>query len=572
MKLVFRQYLASIRERGELDAVLPDLLSELGYTVLSRPSQGPRQYGVDIAALSPPDSSGKQSVYLFTVKQGDISRYEWDGDSRQSLRESINEIIDVYITTILPDSLRDNDIVICLCFGGEIKQSVRLNITGFESQMQRPGLTFEEWNGDHLASLLVNGILREHLLEPQLRSHFQKAIAMLDEPDISYEHFSSLIHRLCNVEDTTPKKRCTILRQLYICLWVLFVWARDAENLEAPYRASELALLHTWRLVKDDVASSTSMSEKVSECYAHLAELHFMIWNELLGRKIIPFVNFKHAVSVAVHSISTVDINLKLFEVLGRLSMRGLWMLWELNGAERCPIRKDGFLHPRVDELARNIVHLIRNNPILLSPISDIQSTDIAVTLLFLSMAGDWSKAASNYAVGISQRMRFCYLTHSQYPSIHHDYYTLARHPRENDDAYRIAATKGSTLFPLLGIWLASLGEHEEARIFAEFVKVELGHCNLQLWSPDVDSEEHLYTDSASHGTALSHIPITDDGEKAVQILSAESGETSPFFGLSAIKLEHWPIVALACRHYRLPLPPELWLPVIQALRSGKGG
>ena len=51
MKLVFRQYLASLKERSELDAVLPDLLSELGYTVVSRPTVGTRQFGVDVAAV-----------------------------------------------------------------------------------------------------------------------------------------------------------------------------------------------------------------------------------------------------------------------------------------------------------------------------------------------------------------------------------------------------------------------------------------------------------------------------------------------------------------------------------------
>ena len=49
MKPVIREYLASLRERGELDAILPDLLSELGYTVISRPSRGTRQFGVDVA-------------------------------------------------------------------------------------------------------------------------------------------------------------------------------------------------------------------------------------------------------------------------------------------------------------------------------------------------------------------------------------------------------------------------------------------------------------------------------------------------------------------------------------------
>lgn len=72
MKLVFREYLTSLRERNELDVVLPDLLSELGYNVISRPSTGPRQFGVDVAAVSPM-VDGEQKLYLFTIKQGDLT-------------------------------------------------------------------------------------------------------------------------------------------------------------------------------------------------------------------------------------------------------------------------------------------------------------------------------------------------------------------------------------------------------------------------------------------------------------------------------------------------------------------
>jgi hypothetical protein len=78
MKLVFRQYLASLRERRELDAVLPDLLSELGYTIISRPMVGTRQYGVDVAALGA-GADGKRKLYLFSIKQGDLTRADWDG-------------------------------------------------------------------------------------------------------------------------------------------------------------------------------------------------------------------------------------------------------------------------------------------------------------------------------------------------------------------------------------------------------------------------------------------------------------------------------------------------------------
>ena len=100
MKLVIREYLASLKERGELDAILPDLLSELGFVVYSRPQRGTIQHGVDIAAVGN-DEDGEKKLFLFTVKQGDLTRQEWDG-TPQALRPSLNEIIDGYIPSRIP--------------------------------------------------------------------------------------------------------------------------------------------------------------------------------------------------------------------------------------------------------------------------------------------------------------------------------------------------------------------------------------------------------------------------------------------------------------------------------------
>jgi hypothetical protein len=165
------------------------------------------------------------------------------------------------------------------------------------------------------------------------------------------------------------------------------------------------------------------------------------------------------------------------------------------------------------------------------------------------------------------QRVSYAYRTHNRYPTIHDDYRSLIQHPRERTDAYREAETKGSTLFPLLGIWVSSLGPADAARFFALFAAEKLSHCNCQFWLPGTDSEAKLYTGDTHHGVALCNVPITEDGEDAMRVVTAEAGQASPFNSLSAVKLGHWPIVALACRHYRLPLPPNLWLPVIQSLR-----
>lgn len=114
MKLLVRDYLASLKEREELDAILPDLLSELGFTVYSRPRRGTLQRGVDIAAVGN-DDDGERKVFLFSVKQGDLTRQDWDG-TPQGLRSSLNEIRDTYVRNRIPTRYKDLKIVICLVY------------------------------------------------------------------------------------------------------------------------------------------------------------------------------------------------------------------------------------------------------------------------------------------------------------------------------------------------------------------------------------------------------------------------------------------------------------------------
>lgn len=566
MKLVFRQYLASLRERDELDAVLPDLLSELGYTVISRPTIGTRQYGVDVAAVGN-DTDGKRKLFLFSLKRGDLTRADWDGNP-QALRSSINDILDVYIPTRIAKAHEKLDVVICLCFGGDIEEAVRDNVTQFTKQHSVGRISFQEWNGDHMAGLLVDGVLREQLIDKALRGSFQKAVAMVDEPDVAFTHFSTLIRRLCAVMGTTPKQRATIVRQLYICLWVQFVWARDAGNVESPYRASELAMLHAWHLVRGDVAKSTKGAEEVSHAFNELVNLHFLIWEELLAKKVLPYVGAQHAISVAVDSAAAVDVNIKLFEILGRLALRGLWILWLNAGDANLPdVRADWQSEP-ANELAQQIMLLIRNNPILLTPIADSQSIDISLALVFLTMMEPWHPAAGDFAKNLTQRTTFAFKTHNKYPAVHDDYRSLLVHPRERTDEYRERETKGSTLFPLLSLWASSLGEAESAEYLAQFGEKYLGHCNTQMWFPDDDSEEKLYRNDGTHGACLNNVPITSDGGKAMRMLEAECAGKTAFDGLSAIRLGHWPIVATASRHYRLPLPPKLWLDLLRTPRD----
>lgn len=566
MKLVFREYLASLRERDELDVVLPDLLSELGYNVISRPSTGSRQFGVDVAAVSPLVDR-EQKLFLFSIKQGDLTRAEWTAEP-QGMRCSIYEILDAYIPNRISPQYRGLKIVICLCFGGNVNEAVRDTLKGVIDRESNDRISFQEWNGDYMAGLLADGVLQHQHVSKALQSRFQKSIAMLDEPDVSIQHFTALVEGLIEAENHLPTQRLATLRQLYICLSVLFVWARGQQNLETPFRASEVVILRAWQLVRGDIDAASRGHRRIGLTFEELVELHNKIWGELIEEKILPLTAHRDALASSINSHSPVDINLKLFETLGRIAVRGLWILWPHQDATKLRVLERDETPAQASALAGHIAQLIKNNRALLSPVADEQVIEISCALMFLSMLRESRDFAQQYACELLNHYHFNFMKHHQYPSIHASYQELIRHPVANTAEYRTQHTKGSVLIPTIMLWATLEGESSSSTEFSEFVRNEMRHCNQQLWLPGPDSESKLYLSKIPHGLALCDIPITADGSAARETLSKENLEGNHFVSLSAIHLAHWPILVMACRHSRLPLPPQLWYSLVSHAAS----
>ena len=159
MKLIIKQYLSNLRERDELDVILPDLLSQMGLNVFTRPGRGSRQYGVDVGAVG--DLEGDpEKVYLFTIKAGDLTRNDWD-TTPQPVRQSLNEIVDVYICNHLPAKYHNKEKEVCICIGGDVEENVNLNIQSYISDNKKHDITFSIWNGDKIAGLIQDYFLKE---------------------------------------------------------------------------------------------------------------------------------------------------------------------------------------------------------------------------------------------------------------------------------------------------------------------------------------------------------------------------------------------------------------------------
>jgi hypothetical protein len=560
MKLLFRNYLASLRERDELDAVLPDLLSELGFVVYSRPQRGTAQAGVDIAAVGK-DEDGERKVFLFSVKQGDLTRQAWNDGSAQGLRPSLDEILDNYIPHRIPDRYKKLKIVICMVFGGDMQEQVRSTVNGYTKGHSTRRISFDEWNGDKLAGLLLQGVLREEIMPKSIRSHFQKAVALVDEPDIAYRHFARLVGELVK-RVNGDRASVRTARQMYIAVWVLFVWARDIDNVEAPYRASELVLLNIWSLVRPYIGKKSSVAGKsITMVLNDTIRLHVAIAAELLERKVLKHAGTMDGISMAVQSRSSVDVNIRLFDILGRVALTGLWLVWFV---ERDPDAKR-----RAAALAQATrwvalgYQLIENNRALFLPLQDQQGIDVMLFLLLVSAANGNLQDTNVWLNEMVGRLCLTVRTHGRYPCVFGDYRDLAAHPREKTDDYRKEATPGSILVPVLAAFLAALGNQDAVTQLMDLKANELEHCTLQLWTPDKSSEDAIYLGSRDHGVAICDLPITPTGESLFKTLRDACAQTEGFGELSAIATGFWPIILTACRHYRLPVPPQLWLDMV---------
>ena len=555
MKLLAKEYLRSLKERDELDAVLPDLLSQLGYNVISKPAIGVRQYGVDIAAIGT-DSDSIEKIFLVSVKAGDLTRRDWD-TGEQALRPSINDILDHYIPSWLPKKYANMPIVIVLCFGGDIHQNVQPSVAGYINQHTSKTIEFQIWNGDKLAEMLLSGPLGAEFMPQASRIALRKSIALLDEPDASYSHFCDFVRSLTDAPKQTQKEKIRAAQQINLGLWMLFAWSRDAHNLEAPYRTSEYAVLNLWALGASFIRKSSANAKAMASALDHAIDLHIRISLTYANEVVIPHTGIMHGISAAIQTSDSAEINLRLFDVLGRLSLCGLWVA-HIGTVPNLSIEKQKAVDANKTSILDGLTNLVNNNPALKTPLQDQHAVDICMAFLFLTHMGEM-KFIRAWVQELVMAAIFSTTTGAAYPCCFTDYQDLIRHPSSKEKEYFERATAGSVLYPTLAYWALVCQHKELIEILTKFATEHLPHTTMQLWFPGRDSEAHMYSNSSNHGIALAPLNITGDCSQMLNQVQEEASKNPYFSKLSAIELNQWPVLLTACRHYRFPIPPNFW-------------
>lgn len=543
IKLVLSHYLGSLRERNELDALLPDLLAAAGHSVLSRPQIGVNQAGVDVVSTCPsPD--GSTVVYLFVIKFGDIGR---DGFfvGPQSVEASIREASTVYVRSRLPETFSDCKKTIVLVSNGVLKQEAPESFAALTKDVaERPNQSLEFWGVDHLTPLIEKHIFDETLMLPKGRGELRAALATLEETEPSVRRFIRFVDSCMESSPDEATASVATRKRKFLRRWaaaamgweVLGAWCRTEENLKPGVVGGEYLLLRLWA---DAIRAGLEQDSEVQTRLKHLMGLQS---NALLRyyQKLAPQLAYRREV-LAYRSEHVFYADL-VFEELGRLAVTLLfWQHTKGGEAER-------------DAVKQMLVGYLNEHTGLRLPVLDGQSIDLSLALLALIGAGD-NESAQGLLRLTMQALSVAVRSNHWLPVDSDSIEDAVALYQGNVD--RREYFKTSTLVPLLGSVAGLLNDQESLNQLNALIASKLGDVTLERWSPCIELETftgsgHLLIENgiSKAVTALQKTPLEEvQVSLKAPVGAAEHGDfkwaNTPFELLAAV----------SARFHRHPVP-----------------
>lgn len=562
-----------LRESGELDALLPDLLLAMGIEPLTRPGRGIRQFGVDLPAVGIDPEDGRTKLFLITVKRGNIKRADWDAGP-QSVRPSLNEILDSYLHNRVRPEHADLPKKIVLVTGGELRPEVEPNWRDFAAANtarypQLGPIEFDFWGGDKLAMLIERYFLDEYLFPESAQMDLRKTIALADQNEDDPRHFYALIEatlfdRGLTAERTpaAERQRQKAFRLLNLSLNIVFHWCRDVGNLRPALLCGEHAVLRAWDWLRqhqlhDDKDAMREEFERLFNTYQSVAEAY--------AEKLRPYCFVRDG--LFGYGADELEYPLRTFEVVGFLGTLAMSLVYSAFAAND-ETAADSLIN-RAYNVSAALEALVPNNPAALTPRYDEHAIDIALGLLPLIVLGK-DKAAAEWIVSLADHVVLAFRLGRYFPIASDSYedlvalgsFAIAPAPTLKNKLMQL-----STLLPMLAEFCAVL-ELEETLVSLRYAVLNLiKDINLQLWQPDESTEEHIYRLNAAHESGFSitsiELPGTTD-ELVAQMMDGREREGK--LDVLSCVAEGWPALGLvASRHFRMPVIPAYWRELLPA-------
>lgn len=559
MRLIISQFLRTLRERDEFDRLLPDLLLAMGYVPLAKPQTGVRQHGVDLAAVGKSPIDGTDEMLLLVIKQGDLGRRDWDNGEPTSVRPSLNEVLDVYLTKLVAPEHSGLRKTIILATTGDLKQDVEINWTAFK-ELNSTRADFDFWGADRVSDLVERYLLDEHIFASSDRSDLRKSLALAADPEYDFRDLNRLLLRQLGLTadgkavkpDIDPKHLQKAFRRAHLAAQICARWAQaDGDSRQALWVNERITLWawHRAQLMNPEARFKLYPAIAGMWCsYTKAAAAYFEV--------ISPHLHVRDG--MAGYGSEGAAFAVVLFEHIGFIGSIGLACYLEPIGSEAARTVASA----NISTVADGLCALIVNHGASASPRLDRHIIDISLALIFLILAGRREQAQS-WVAEIAERLDYCFKTKSRFPvstDSLEDLVELEVNPKDSRLAENLMRTSWS--LATVAAWCAILELDEHYAVLSRGSAGSYKNVGAQLWHPTSDWHAHWYFDgSLDQGETEAPYTLPSDIEEMrqrvksfIRLKDYDWSTSSPSLAAGI-----WAIDFIACRHFRMPVPASAW-------------
>ncbi|MDO9421069.1 MAG: hypothetical protein Q7T66_10430 [Herminiimonas sp.] len=564
MRLILSHYLRTLRERDEFDRLLPELLVAMGYVPLSKPQAGIRQFGVDFAAVGHSPDDGIKEILLFVIKQGNIGRREWSASEPADLRPSLDEVLDVFVSSHIPNEYVLLRRVVVVATTGELKQELLPNWTGYVEK-NRDKASFHFWHGDKVAELLEKYLLDETLFASDDRQDLRKALALCGDRDYKFGDYLNVLRRQLGLQEdgsviASPSNQTQMLkamRRVNLAAQVCSHWARNEGDIKQALWVIERGLLWSWHRIQfyesDDrkvffsaLADMWQAYLQVSREYFEKMQKHFSVRDGMSG-----------------YCRENAEYTLVLFEHIGLVATVGLCQAFRpaISDEDEKQKERNALI------IADALVVLLNNHDATASPRLDRHIVEINLALTLLVVTKRY-KQLDAWLNDLAHRLNFNFLRKRAFPistDSTDDLIDLEVFG-DADTAEKLMST--SWTLPTIATWCSLRGLSEQYQVLSNGSNTDYSNVCGQLWHPTQDWSSSWYYENAQFSTgdaeAPFHLPENSEllNQRVKDFMQLERYDWVKNSQTLAIGL--WALDFVACRHFKNPMPASFWYKVIE--------
>jgi hypothetical protein len=544
MKLILNNYIASLKEDKELDSLIQDILRQFDIEIVFQPRRG-RQYGVDIYAVGKDPIDEMKKVFLVTVKKGNLDRNNWQG-SNQAIRQTLEEIVDVFIRNNLLPEHKNLPIKIIVAHNGINDPAIQQNFVAFADK--NPNFEFVVWQLETLVNFTHEKLLNENVLSDESRKLFRKALINVDDPGYDLRHYRELIDNM--ISDLEYSKDATLknvrlLRKISLVNAITVSYCEDESDLRLAVKVSELTVC---RLADFIVGNEENLNENyVAEFVAALFERA-----NLLGRyidKIKPVCKIKDGFSR--YSFDSISYAHNVYEHLGMISLAGLEVLQLADLVKGKDTRLYEVLMDCALSYSESVVEMFNNNGVVFSPRLDSYCIEINLAFLLLHKLEQHENVRA-LIVQYNNQIIHAKLFSNIFPDFQNDFEKVYEREFFFDKRAEEKRTS-STILTTLIEWTLILNDSKGYKSFVDVGKQLFEKVDLILWFPDKETEKSMFKSNVMSDTGynLTHIEPGEDFEAFRNLTIQEHEYNSPETNFYFYREGLWAIALISMRHFR---------------------